>query len=188
MPQLIPGRECGDCTQCCIVPAIDKPDFQKEPASVCRHCDNGCRIYDTRPQTCRTYYCGWRWLEIFADDWRPDKSGVFAQLENDVPPQFHSSVGINLILVGNPLKTLRQPRFIDFVTRNVINNVVLHLGLPGPRGKQAARLPLNTREVVEATKRSRAEVRIVLEKILKRLAAHDFIPHEMEYSGHDMST
>src|SRR5258708_3098175 len=74
MLQLIPGRECGDCPQCCILPAIDKPKFQKQPASVCRHCeDGGCNIYETRPQTCRTYYCGWRWLEIFEDDWRPDK-------------------------------------------------------------------------------------------------------------------
>jgi hypothetical protein len=188
MLQLVPGRECGSCTQCCIVPAIDKPEFQKEPASVCRHCDHGCQIYETRPQTCRSYYCGWRWLEVFGDDWRPDQSGVFAQLEDNDSPQYKSSVGIILLLVGNPLKTLRQPRFIDFVTRNVSNNIPLYLGLPGPKGKQAARLPLNTREVVEATKRSRAEVRIVLEKILKRLAAHDFIPHEMEYSGHDMST
>jgi hypothetical protein len=188
MLQLVPGRECGSCTQCCIVPAIDKPEFQKEPASVCRHCDNGCQIYETRPQTCRSYYCGWRWLEVFGDDWRPDQSGVFAQLEDNDSPQFKSSVGIILLLVGNPLKTLRQPRFIDFVTRNVSSNIPLYLGLPGPKGKQAAKLPLNTREVMEATRRSRAEVRTVLEKTLRRLVEHDFIPHVMEHGGHDMST
>jgi hypothetical protein len=42
--------------------------------------------------------------------------------------------------------------------------------------------------VVEAAKRSRSEVRIVLEKILKRLAAHEFVPYQMEFRGHDMST
>jgi hypothetical protein len=189
MVQLVPGRECGECTQCCIVPAIDNADFQKAPASVCRHCDKGCNIYETRPQTCRTYYCGWRWLDIFPDDWRPDQSGVFVQLDNNVPRPPGTPVGIILVLVGNPLKTLRQPWFLDFVTKGVTNNkAALYLGLPGPKGRQSASLPLNTRDVIEATKRSRAEVRIALEKVLKRLSSHDFIPHVLEFSGHDMST
>ena len=188
MINLVPGRACGECTLCCIVPAIDTPDFQKLPASTCRHCDKGCNIYETRPQTCRSYYCGWRWLEIFPDDWRPDQSGVFAQLDNDIPRPPGTPVGIILILVGNPLKTLRQPRFIDFVTKTVTNNNALYLGLPGPKGKQSATLPLNTKEVMEAARRSRTEVRLVLEKVLKRLTAHNFIPQVMEHGGHDMST
>ena len=97
-------------------------------------------------------------------------------------------MGIILVLVGNPLKTLRQPWFLDFVTKGVTNNkAALYLGLPGPKGRQSASLPLNTRDVIEATKRSRAEVRIALEKVLKRLSSHDFVPHVMEHSGYDMS-
>ena len=57
------------------------------------------------------------------------------------------------------------------------------LGLPGPEGMQAARLPLNTKEVRDASRISRAETRAVLEKILKRLATHQFIPYPMEHSG-----
>ena len=189
MAQLVPGRECGECTLCCIVPAIDKPEMQKVPSSVCRHCDgHGCTIYEARPQTCRTYYCGWRWLELFPDDWRPDKSGILAQLENEVAPQFNSPVGIILLLVGNPLRTIRQPHFIDFVTRGVSRNIPLFLGLPGPKGKQAARLPLNTSEVYDASRRSRTETKLVLETVLKRLASHAFIPYPMENSGNDAST
>lgn len=184
--QLVPGRECGDCTQCCIVPAIDKPEFQKEPSTVCRNCDSGCKIYETRPDTCRTFYCGWRWLNIFPNDWRPDIVGVFAQLEENVSPQFKSVVAINLVLIGNPLKTLRQPPFIDFVVKAVTNHHALFLGLPGPKGKQAARFALNTPEMMAATMRSRGDVRLELEKILKRLTAHDFIPYQMEHAGQTM--
>jgi hypothetical protein len=189
MTQLVPGRECGGCTLCCIIPAIDKPEMQKAPSSVCGHCNGeGCAVYETRPQTCRTYYCGWRWLDIFPDDWRPDKSGIFAQLEHDVSPQFQSRVGIILILVGNPLKTLREQRFVDFVVQSVSRNIALSLGLPGPKGMQAARLPLNTKEIYDASRRSRAETKAVLEKILKRLSAHQFVPYPMEHSGNDVST
>jgi hypothetical protein len=189
MNQLVPGRECGGCTLCCIVPVIDKPEMQKLPSSVCRHCTGGgCDIYESRPQTCRTYYCGWRWSTLLPDDWRPDQSGIFAQLEDDVAPQFQSGVGVILILVGNPLKTIRQPRFIDFVAQSVSRKIALSLGLPGPKGMQAARFSLNTKEVYDASRRSRAETKVVLEKILKQLTAHHYISYPMEHSGNDAST
>jgi hypothetical protein len=188
MHQLVPGRECGECTLCCIVPAIDKPEMQKLPSSVCGHCDKGCAIYENRPETCRTYYCGWRWLPIFGDDWRPDQSGVFAQMESEVPAHFNSPFGLVLLLVGNPLKTIRQPHFIDFVTRSISNNMPLSLGLPGPKGKQSAKMSLNTREMFDASRRSRSDTRLVLENTLKRLSAHDFIAYPMEFAGNDVST
>src|SRR6202042_1591780 len=109
-------------------------------------------------------------------------SGVFAELEGDQPPQFQR-LGISIILVGNPLKTIRRQDFIDFVAVNVRNNVALYLGLPGPVGKQAARLPLNTKEIMAAATRSRTEVKLLLEKILKRLQAHTYIPYTLENSG-----
>jgi hypothetical protein len=188
MNKLVPGRECGACTLCCIVPGIDKPDLQKLPASVCRFCDKGCAIYETRPEVCREYYCGWRKLSMIPEHWRPDISGVFAEVMPDVAPHFNSRYGIILILVGNPLKTLRQPDFLDFVISGVSGNFPLFLGLPGPRGKQCAHLPLNTQEVHNASRRSRSETRLALEKILKRLASHEFIPQILEFGGNDVST
>lgn len=188
MNSLVPGRECGECTLCCIVPGIDKPDMQKQPKSVCRHCDKGCTIYETRPEVCRDYYCGWRKMDLIPGDWRPDKSGVFAELTTDLPPQFNSGVGVILILTGNPLKTVRQHEFIDFVARCISSNFPLFLSLPGPKGKQCAQLPLNTRDIYEAARRSRSDTRLEVEKILKRLAAHDFVPQVLEHSGHDVST
>ncbi len=185
---LVPNRECGECQACCIVTAIDKPEIQKMANSPCRHslC-GGCDIYESRPPVCREYYCGWRRMDLFPDSWRPDRSGLFFELEAGQPPPFQS-MGISIMLVGNPLKSIRQPDFIDFVARNVRSKVALFLGIPGPKGKQAARLPLNNSEVVEAATQSRAELRTAMEKILKRLQGHTFISYQMENSGQDTST
>jgi len=192
LPEPLPGRDCGACTMCCTVPAIDKPELQKVSMSTCRHCDagHGCTIYATRPEICRTYYCAWRRLDIFSDEWRPDLSGVYAELDGeDIPPQFESSVGINLILVGNPLKTIREPRFIDFVTHGVNNNIPIFLSLPGPRGRNCSRLILNTKEYFAAAQHSRAAARMELELTLKRLrAAPEPAAHTMKNSGNDVSS
>jgi hypothetical protein len=191
LPDPIPGRDCGACTLCCTVPAIDKPELQKVSMATCRHCDKGtgCTIYETRPEICRTYFCAWRRLDIFSDDWRPDLSGVYAELDGeDIPPQFDSSVGINLILVGNPLKAIREPRFIDFVSHGVANNIPLFLSLPGPRGRHCSRLILNTKEYFAAAQRSRADARAELELTLRRLRnAPEPAAHVMKYSGNDVS-
>ena len=185
---LVAGRECGECQACCIVTAIDKPEIQKMANSPCRHSLCGsCDIYEARPPVCREYYCGWRRMDLFPADWRPDKSGLFFELEAGQPPPFQP-MGISIMLVGNPLKSIRQPEFIDFVARNVRSKVALFLGIPGPKGKQAARLSLNNSEVVAAANQSRAELKLSLEKILKRLQGHTFIPYAMENSGQDAST
>ena len=89
-------------------------------------------------------------------------------------------------LAGNPLGAVRRHDFIDFVTRNVRKNIAVYLNIPGPKGRQSARLPVNNQ--LNLGSHTRTEVRAVLEKILKRLTAHNFMPCEMEYSGHDVST
>ncbi|HWY60689.1 MAG TPA: hypothetical protein VNW15_02190 [Rhizomicrobium sp.] len=183
--QLILGRECGACTICCTTPAIDKPEIQKPPNTPCRHCRGGCAIYETRPQICRDYHCGWRLLPILPEDWRPDRSGILAEWAPDVPPQFKAQGGLSLILVGNPLRIVRRPDFMDFVTRSIRSNIFLFLALPGTQGMHGVRLPLNTKEILDAVDRSRAQFRAALEDRLKRLQSLGFGPHVMENSGRD---
>ena len=98
---LIPGRECGPCTVCCTAPSINKPEIQKLSGAACRHCDGGgCAIYDSRPPVCRAFYCAWRTVDIFGEDWRPDKSGVLAYVETEgISEDFDLSTGIGLMLV-----------------------------------------------------------------------------------------
>jgi hypothetical protein len=177
---LVPGRSCGTCTLCCTVLAIDQPDIQKEAGVTCRHCRGGCAVYETRPVLCRDFHCGWRQLPILDEDWRPDRSGVFVDVE-----VIDGETALSMVLVGNPLKTVRQPWFIDFVSTGVRGNVPLHLGIPGPPGFQGASLPLTTRQMFEAAGISRARVKDLLELELKRLKAHSFEPRVITNRGHD---
>ena len=184
---LVAGRECGACTVCCTVPTINKPEIQKVSGATCRHCTGaGCAIYETRPPICRSYYCAWRTVEIFDDSWRPDRSGVMPYVETEgISDAFDLSTGIGLMLVGNPLKTVRQRWFQDFVTTGIMNSVPLFLSLPGPRGYQAATVSLNTEQMLDAIKRN--TVKDALEAAVKILRDWEFVPAEITYTGHDVS-
>jgi hypothetical protein len=177
---LVPGRSCGECTVCCTAMAIDKPDIQKQAGATCRHCTGGCAIYETRPRLCREYHCGWRQLPILGDDWRPDRSGVFVEID-----VIDGKTALSLILVDNPLKTVRQSWFIDFVITGVRGNVPLYLGIPGPPGFQGAFVTLGTRQMFEAAGVSRLRVKEELELELKRLRAHEFEPRVFVNTGRD---
>jgi hypothetical protein len=185
---LIPGRDCGGCTVCCVFPTINKPEIQKLSGARCRHlaCD-GCAIYDSRPPVCRSYYCAWRTVDIFSDDWRPDKSGVLPYVETEgISEDFDLSTGIGLMLVDNPLRTVRQKWFQDFVVTGVMNSVPLFLSLPGPRGYQAATVSLNTEQMLEAIQRGL--VKDALEAAVKVLRAWEFQPAVITFSGNDVSS
>ena len=82
MTAMVPGRECGSCNICCIIPAIDRPDIQQISGATCRNCTaSGCAIYEARPEVCQSYYCGWRRLEMIDAEWRPDLCGVLVELD-----------------------------------------------------------------------------------------------------------
>ena len=184
---LVPGRDCGACTVCCVAPNIDKPEIQKASGAACRHslC-GGCAIYDTRPPVCRGFYCAWRTVDIFDDEWRPDRSGVLAELETEgIPEHFDISTGISLMLVGNPLKTIRQKYFQDFVVTGIMNSVPLFLSLPGPRGYQAATVFLNTEQMRDAI--AHGVVRGALEVALKILQNWTFSPAVITNRGNDVA-
>ena len=184
---LIRGRECGTCTVCCTAPSINKPQIQKLSGAVCRHCVGaGCAIYDSRPPVCRAFYCAWRTVDIFDEDWRPDKSGVLAYVETEgISEDFDLSTGIGLMLAANPLKTVRQRWFQDFVVTGVTRSIPLFLSLPGPRGYQAATVSLNTEQMLEAI--ARGAVKDGLEAALKILRGWDFQPATITYTGNDVS-
>lgn len=184
---LVAGRTCGACTVCCTVPTINKPEIQKLSGAACRHCTaQGCGIYETRPPICRSYYCAWRTVDIFDDSWRPDRSGVMPYVETEgISDAFDLSTGIGLMLVGNPLKTVRQRWFQDFVVTGIMNSVPLFLSLPGPRGYQAATVSLNTEQMLDAIKRN--TVKDALEAAVKILRDWKFVPAQITYTGNDVS-
>ena len=89
------------------------------------------------------------------------------------------------MLVGNPLKIVRQKYFQDFVVTGVMNSVPLFLSLPGPRGHQAATVLLNTEQMRDAI--AAGTVRQALEAALSILRQWNFQPAHITNTGNDVS-
>ena len=182
--ELVPGRECGDCRVCCIVPGIDTREAQKDTGSACRNlCGTGCAIYETRPGACRTFYCAWRALPGLGENWRPDLSGVLAQLVT-----VRDQPGVCLTLIADPMKTVRQDWFVGFMAATAVIGTPLLLALPGPRGRQSAKLVASTDELCRAAAGGTHEqVRQLLRRMVKQLRATPPQPLPLQNSGNDMS-
>jgi hypothetical protein len=77
------ARECGDCTLCCKVMAIE--ELAKPAGKWCRHCQpgRGCDRYDGRPAECRDFNCLWRLDARFGPHWKPSKSKLVLTTSED---------------------------------------------------------------------------------------------------------
>ncbi len=72
-----PGRDCGDCSICCVLPEI--AELGKPARVVCRNLSEGrCSCYDRRPAACRAFNCLWLRGAVESDDprYRPGTLGV----------------------------------------------------------------------------------------------------------------
>src|SRR5258708_22163628 len=92
------------------------------------------------------------------------------------PLQFSVRSEISLMWIADPLKTVRERRFQEFVGKSVLTGIPLFLSLPGPRGGLPAKIMLNTDEIhAAAVRRSATLIRQQLEMLLQRLRAHSFV-------------
>lgn len=82
--ELAAGRECGLCSLCCKLIAVTELD---KPEGVwCTHCAPGtkrCLIYESRPQSCQGFHCGWRQSDEFGPEWQPTTSKMVIAAEGD---------------------------------------------------------------------------------------------------------
>ncbi len=75
-----PVTGCEGCTACCKTMGVH--ELEKPVNTWCRHCriGAGCEIYETRPQSCRTFECVWlqtqKGAKPLASELRPDASRV----------------------------------------------------------------------------------------------------------------
>lgn len=71
-----PTRSCGDCTLCCKVMGIDA--LEKPRGSWCTNCDasKGCKIYETKPQECTDFQCGYITNPNLGEEWKPNHSKI----------------------------------------------------------------------------------------------------------------
>lgn len=74
MPDPQTHRTCGSCTLCCRLPDID--ELLKPANEWCIHCVDGmgCKIYQSRPQTCRDFLCLWMTDPNLGPEWEPTKA------------------------------------------------------------------------------------------------------------------
>lgn len=66
-------RACNACQLCCTTLAV--PELEKAAGERCRFLTpRGCGIYESRPESCRTFDCGWLQGEGDVSQ-RPDRVG-----------------------------------------------------------------------------------------------------------------
>lgn len=80
---IIPGRNCDTCTMCCKILSIK--DLEKPQGQWCSHCNigKGCKIYDLRPEECKTFYCGYLSWVMVNEWWFPAKCKMVIVSELD---------------------------------------------------------------------------------------------------------
>jgi hypothetical protein len=84
-PITVPGRACGSCSLCCKLLRVEELD---KPVGVwCSHCRverGGCKIYDTRPPTCRSFHCAWLINPELGPKWRPTTAKMVLYYDHPV--------------------------------------------------------------------------------------------------------
>ena len=150
---LVAGRTCGSCNVCCVALTIDDPELQKAQGYRCRHArrDNSCGIYATRPDTCRTFHCGWRRLKWVRENLRPDTSGVLVQLQGEISPTDGTRrLGVSFTLLTK--SALKAEGLAESVAAAVAADVPVFLTIPGPPGYTSAQARVNA-ELADAVAR-----------------------------------
>ena len=108
------SRACVPCSACCEaleVRAVASPAWTR-----CEHQrEDGCGIYEARPEGCRPYRCLWLDGEL-ADDERPDLVGVI--VDDGLTPAFKPLWGNDAVCVRE-IKTASatEPRAAALIKR-----------------------------------------------------------------------
>lgn len=171
---LLPGRECGGCVECCRVIPLNLPELAKPTGQLCAYCvdGKGCGVHAIRPQTCRTWFCLWRMVEL-SDDWRPDRSGVV--LRPDGLEQ-----GEITVFVVRRTEFLASEDVFFVLASWIAEGMRIALSVPGPLGTYPARAEVTDwlRPAVEAGDPADFLARVL--RSLDRLEQHDWQPDGIE--------
>ena len=142
--ELVPGRECGTCNVCCVALTIDDPELRKPQGYRCKNTlpDKSCAIYASRPQTCRSFYCGYRRLKWVRDTLRPDVSGVLVRLHGELSQaDGKATLGVMFTLLTEA--ALKAEGLAETVAAAVAADIPVYLHVPGPPGYTAGRARIN---------------------------------------------
>lgn len=133
---LVPGRECGKCTACCVVLQIDDDSFKKPADLACSNLmeKGGCNIYSNRPSVCQDWYCAWRFMAQLDDSWRPDRSEILLRSDEN---------GIIFQPIGEPKKVLTTSQAIELIGGGVAQGIPMSMSIPTRKGFRSYGMPLN---------------------------------------------
>lgn len=167
---LLPGRDCGGCVECCRYIPLDLPELAKPTGELCAYCVDGagCGVHAIRPQTCRTWFCVWRMVEL-SDDWRPDRSGII------VRPDGLTTGEITLYVVRDT-DFLRSDDLFETLAGWIENGIEMALSRPGPVGTLPVRAVVTDYLGPSIRSGDRAMFDLLLRNALDGLDGHDWQP------------
>lgn len=178
-PAVVNGRQCGACTICCKILAINAKELKKTASVLCQHCDEGrgCRIYATRPEVCRGFYCEWRLNPLIPATWRPDKSGIFIERiaqENieEIAEGYAGDYAISFMLLRPD--AVERPALIETIAEYIDRRIATFLTIPGPAGHLPAQMFLNEFMEAAVAKRDFTGMMIILRQALATLSVQEF--------------
>ena len=166
LPDPIAGRECGACTACCVEMAVDDPALKKPANQACPHMRGGCAIHDHLPETCRHWYCGWRFLNL-SDAMRPDRSRILLSPELGNTPGYEKG-GLRVVLMENDRAALRNEELLALIARCVQGGVPIFLSWG--EGDFAKRALVNEQAVASVKAGDKPGFVAALEELLEGLA------------------
>jgi len=134
---LVSGRECGECTACCVVLLIDDEKFYKPADQVCANLleKGGCKIYQQRPSVCQEWHCAWRFMAQLDESWRPDRSGILLRSDEN---------GIIFQPIQDPKEVLTNPRAIELIGGGVAQGIPMSMSIPTRKGFRSFSVSLNS--------------------------------------------
>ncbi len=138
----VSNNSCGSCSVCCEALTFDLGPLRKLSGTMCPHCKvpNGCSVYETRWEVCRTYFCGWRHLGL-GEEWRPDRAQILIAFRDGLAPDGLSG-GIEFTLLGSHETLLWLP-LVKFIAALMEEPSPVYLSLPGAVGYQSPWVYLN---------------------------------------------
>ena len=174
--ELVPGRACGTCNACCISLTIDDPDLQKPQGYRCRNAqrDASCAIYESRPQTCRSFFCGWRQLKWVHESLRPDASHVLVRLRRSIGRDGVRQVGVAFMLLDRA--ALKAEGLAESVAAGVAAGIPVYLNVPGPPGYTSAIAQINDVLASAVLTKDREGVLDVLRQAVAKAKSGKFVP------------
>ena len=139
---LVPNRECGTCFSCCRDLAIE--ELKKAPGILCVHCvgAQGCGIYETRPHSCRVWFCGWRQMPQLDDSWRPDRCEILITGPVQDIPAGYPRHGLTFELTGS-LERISWPPLVQAICALIANRIPVFLSVRGQPGYVSGSVFLN---------------------------------------------